>query len=105
MLYVDQDTVRYLINKQKFDGLWELDSDITAKLTGKLWSVFQLANTEIDPQILTTVIIILVLETRFSALSSLWHGIVQKGRHRIDDMLGKDAAKIDQLFNSVRNEL
>jgi hypothetical protein len=31
----DHDIVRYLINKQKFDGLWTVDNNIMEKLTGK----------------------------------------------------------------------
>jgi hypothetical protein len=101
----DQDIVRYLINKQKFDGLWNLDSEIIKELTGKSLSVFQLTNFDIDTEILMSVIVILTLETRFSAFSSLWYGIIQKARDRIIDLLGKDATKTDQLFNDVRNEL
>jgi hypothetical protein len=101
----DQDIVRYLINKQKFDGLWDLDSDIIIKLTGKDLTEFRSRKTDIDAQILSSVIVILTLETRFSAFSSLWYGIVQKGRDRISDLLGKDSNKIDQLFNDLRNEL
>jgi hypothetical protein len=101
----DQDIVRYLINKQKFDGLWNLDSEIIKELIGKSLSVFHLTNFDIDTEILMSVIVILTLETRFSAFSSLWCGIIQKARNRIIDLLGKDATKTDQLFNDVRNEL
>ena len=101
----DQDIVRYLINKQKFDGLWDLDSEIIKLLTGKSLSVFQLMNFDISTEILSSSIVILILETRFSAFSSLWYGVVQKGRDRISDLLGKDSNKINQLFNDLRSEL
>jgi len=101
----DQDIVRYLINKQKFDGLWDLDSDIIVKLTGKDLTEFRSRKTDIDAQILSSVVVILTLETRFSTFSSLWYGVVQKGRDRISDLLGKDSNKIDQLFNDLHNEL
>ncbi len=101
----DQDIVRYLINKQKFDGLWELDEKIVEELTRKPFIEFRSRHTDIDGQVLYSVIVILVLETRFSALSSLWYGIVQKARNRIIDLLGKDSNKIDKLFNDVQNQL
>jgi hypothetical protein len=101
----DQDIVRYLINKQKFDGLWNLDDEIITELTGKSFFIFQLTNFDIDTELLASVIVILILETRFSAFSSLWYGIVQKARNRIIDLLGNDVTKTDQLFNDIRNEL
>jgi hypothetical protein len=101
----DQDMVRYLINKQKFNSLWDLDSDIIKELTGKSFDKFQLQNTDVDDQILNSIIVILILETRFSSFSSLWYGIVQKARNRIIDLFGKDSNNIDKLFNDIRNKL
>jgi hypothetical protein len=66
---------------------------------------FQLENTDVDDQILFSIVIIVILETRFSSSSSLWYGIVQKARDRIIDLLGKDSNKIDKLFYDVRNQL
>ncbi len=57
----DQDTVRYLINKQTFDGLWDLNSKIIEQLIGKPLSHFQHST---DTRLLVSAIIILVLETR-----------------------------------------
>lgn len=101
----EQDIVRYLINKQKFDGLWDLDSEIINLLTGKPLTVFESMNVDISTQILSSSIVILMLETRFSAFSSLWYGVVQKGRDRINDLLGKDSNKTDQLFSNLRTGL
>jgi len=101
----DQDIVRYLINKQMFDGRWNLDSDIIEKLTGKDILELRLQNMDIDGQLLNSVIVILILETRFSAFSSLWYGVVKKARNRIIELFGKDSNRIDQLFNDVRNQL
>jgi predicted lactoylglutathione lyase len=97
--------VRYLINKQKFNSLWDLDSDIIKELTGKSFDKFQLQNTDVDDKILNSIIVILILETRFSSFSSLWYGIVQKARNRIIDLFGKDSNNIDKLFNDIRNKL
>lgn len=101
----DQDTVRYLINKQKFDGLWNLDSDIIKQLTGKSFVEFQSPCPDIDSEIINSIIVILLLETRFSSLSSLWYGIIQKARNRIIDLLGNDSNKMDKLFVDIRSQL
>ncbi|CAF3817745.1 unnamed protein product [Rotaria sordida] len=101
----DQDIVRYLINKQKFNGLWNLDDDIIKKLTGKSLSSFQSANPNIDNQILISVIVIIILETRFAGFSSLWHGVVQKARKRLIDLVKKDSKDFDTLLDDIRKQL
>jgi hypothetical protein len=101
----DEDIVRYLINKQNFDGLWNSDSTIIQRLTGKPLSTFQSINTEIDASILTSLIIILIIETRFSTYSSLWHGVMQKARKRINTLLNNDSANLETLFENIRQQL
>ncbi|CAF4502589.1 unnamed protein product [Rotaria sp. Silwood1] len=101
----DQDIVRYLINKQKFNGLWNLDDDIIKKLTGKSLSVFRSANPNIDNQILISIIVIIILETRFADFSSLWHGVVQKARKRLIDLVGKYSKDFDTLLDDIRKQL
>ncbi|CAF4374185.1 unnamed protein product [Rotaria sordida] len=101
----DQDIVRYLINKQKFNGLWNLDDDIIKKLTGKSLSGFQSANPNIDNQVLISVIVIIILETRFAGFSSLWHGVVQKARKRLIDLVKKDSKDFDTLLDDIRKQL
>ena len=100
----DQEIVRYLINKQKFDGLWNVDDTIVKNLTGKSLSTFQSTNRNVNDQILTSLIIILQLEGRFSQFSSLWHGVVQKARKRINDLLKKDSVDYDQLAENIRKQ-
>jgi hypothetical protein len=98
----NQDIVRYLINKQKFDGSWNLDSKSVQQLTGKPLSDFQLST---NSQVLVSAIVIAVLETRFASFSSMWHGVVQKARKRIIDLLGKDIKKLDSLLEDIRKQL
>jgi hypothetical protein len=98
----NQDIVRHLIDKQKFDGSWNLDSTSIERLTGKPLTVFQQST---DNQILVSGIIIVVLETRFASFSSMWHGIVQKARKRLVDLLGKDIKKLDILLEEIREQL
>ncbi|CAF1337573.1 unnamed protein product [Rotaria sordida] len=100
----DQDIVRHLINKQKFDGLWPLDSQDVKNLTGKTLADFQSQNGQVDHQVLVSAIIIAVLETRFSALATMWHGIVQKARKRLADLLGTDSKNLDQLLENIRKQ-
>jgi hypothetical protein len=99
---VDQDIVRYLIGKQEFDGLWNLDSKEIEQLTGKPLSHFQQST---NTQLLISVIVVSVLETRFTSFSSMWHGIVQKARKRLLDLLGNDNKKLNTLFEDIRNQL
>ena len=98
----EQDTVRHLIQQQKFDGLWNVDEKIIVQLTGKSLSNFhQLNNTEM----LMSAIIIVVLETHFASLSSMWYGIVQKARKRLIDMLDKDSNRLEALLEDIRKQL
>ena len=101
----DEDIVRYLIKKQKFNGLWDLNDDLIAKLTGKPLSVFQSINSDINKQMLFSTIIVIVLETRFATWSSLWYGIVQKARQQIRNLVSDDSKNFDRLMENIRNLL
>jgi hypothetical protein len=101
----DQDIVRYLINKQKFDGLWDINDDIIKNLTGKSLSVFRSTNPNINDQILVSAIIIIMLETKFAGFSSLWHGVVQKARKRMIHLVKKDSNSFDTLIENIRKQL
>ncbi|CAF1446394.1 unnamed protein product [Adineta steineri] len=100
----DQDIVRYLINKQKFDGLWDLDSNTIKNLTGKTLGEFVSGNSEVESQILVSAIIIAALEKNFAALTTMWFGIVQKARKRVIDLFGGDSKKLDQLLENIHKE-
>jgi hypothetical protein len=98
----EQDTVRHLISKQKFDGSWDLDSIGIEKLTGKSLTDFKNITND---QVLVSAIVIAVLETRFASFSTMWHGVVQKARKRLIDLLGKDVKKLDSLLEDIRRQL
>ncbi|CAF3825163.1 unnamed protein product [Adineta steineri] len=98
----NQNIVRYLIGEQKFDGLWYFDSEIIKELTGKSLNEFQ---RSINQELIVTAIIIVLLETRFSSLSSMYYGIVQKARKRLFDLLIKDNTKFQTLLDDVRKQL
>lgn len=98
----DENIVRYLISKQKFDGLWNLDGGQIEKLTGKSLTPFPKVSND---QMLIAAIVVVVLETRFASLSSMWRGVVQKARKRLMDLLGKDMEKLGELLSDIRQEL
>ncbi len=98
----DQDIVRYIISKQEFDGLWDFNSKDIEELTGKPLTHFQQST---DVQVLVSAVVILVLETRFTSFSSMWHGVVQKARKRLLDLLGNDNKKLNTLFEDIRKQL
>ncbi|CAF4432735.1 unnamed protein product, partial [Adineta steineri] len=66
----DENIVRYLIHKQKFDGSWQLDENDIQRLTGKPMTTFQQI---VNNEILISAIVISILEVRFASLSSMWH--------------------------------
>jgi hypothetical protein len=72
-----RDIVRQLISKQNFDGLWDMDSKSIEELIVK--SLADLQQWP-DTKVLTSTIIIVVLETHFVSLSSMWCRIAQKAR-------------------------
>jgi hypothetical protein len=98
----DEDIVRYLIDQQNFDGLWSVNSTTIQKLTGKSLDQFQ---QSAKGDMLTSAIILVLLETRFSSFASMCHGIVQKARRRLLDLLGKDNNKLQSLLDDVRKQL
>ena len=101
----DGDIVRFLIKKQKFNGLWDFDQDIIEKLVGKPFSAFQSVNADIKTQVLLSTIVVLVLETRFATFSSLWYGVVQKARKQICCLLSDENKDFDMLVDNVRKQL
>ena len=101
----DEDIVRYLIKKQRFNGLWDLGDEVIMNLTGKPLSAFQPGDMDINAQLLLSSIIVIVLETRFAALSSLWHGVVQKARKQIHNLVTQDSKDFNRLVENIRKQL
>ncbi|CAF4923370.1 unnamed protein product, partial [Rotaria sp. Silwood1] len=95
----DQNIVRYLINKQKFDGLWDLDESDLQHLAGKSWKN---VSSSYDKQVLISAIVIVIFETRFAAMLTMWHGVVEKARQRLLDLLGNDAKQLESLLKDIR---
>ncbi|CAF3276237.1 unnamed protein product [Rotaria socialis] len=98
----DQDIVRYLISRQKFNGLWDLDAKDIEQLTGKSLPNFLSFNN--NQQIVIAAIVIVALETRFATLSTMWHAVVQKARKHLLELLNKDANQLQSLLERIRQE-
>jgi len=98
----DEDIVRHLIAKQKFDGLWDLTDKEVETLTGKQLDRFPQGYNQ---QILISAIIVVLLEIRFSSFSSMWHGVVQKARKRLMKSVGDDMKKLEDLLDGIRSAL
>lgn len=101
----DEDIVRHLISKQNFTGLWTFDSTIIENLTGKAFSTFHSIDPALDASLLTSLVIVHLLQTRFSSYSSLWHAIVQKARKAINNQLNKDAKNIDYYLAQIQQHI
>ena len=69
----NQYIVRHLIDKQKFDGSWNLDSKSIEQLTGKSLTVFPQSKSN---QVLVSAIFIAVLETLCALFPTMWYGVV-----------------------------
>jgi hypothetical protein len=98
----DLDIVRHIIAEQKFDGLWNMDVKFVEQLTGKSLTEFQQLD---DTEMLMSAIIIVMLETRFASLVSMWYGVVQKARKRLLDMLDGDTDKFTTLLDDIQKQL
>lgn len=90
------------MSKQAFDGLWNLDLKEIEQLTGKPLSHFQQST---NVEVLTSAIVVLVLETRFASFSSMWYGVVQKARKSLLGLLGNDNNNLNTLFDDIRKQL
>ncbi|CAF3327511.1 unnamed protein product [Rotaria socialis] len=99
----NQDIVRHLIDIQDFNGLWYLDAESIRHLTGKVLADFESIHTDVS--VLTSAIVLILLETRFGAFASMWHGVAQKARTIIIEKLGKDPKNLDTLLESIRKKL
>jgi hypothetical protein len=100
----DEDIVRYLINKQSKDGLWNFTSNekTIIDLTGKSLAVFRSSETHSDTQILVTAIVIILLQSNFMDLQSVWNDAVEKARERLVNLLNNDWKKLMILFRNIR---
>ena len=105
----EQKLVDRFIDLQQYDGLWKLTADDVKQLTGKPLTTFSssiIQNMPKDRQelIITTVIVILILEVRCSSLKTLWQALSNKAQKRLKELLGVDETQIEQLIKDIRDQ-
>ncbi|CAF4359309.1 unnamed protein product, partial [Adineta steineri] len=100
----DKNIVYYLIHRQDDDGLWHFISPrkTIKELTGKSLSVFQSSETSENTKILVAAIIIILLETKFIALQSMWIQTVEKARQSLMYYFNNNWQKLIVLFRNIR---
>ena len=102
--FLSTDPVRWLINRQSFNGAWLLNEKDIKKLTnGKSLNTFQSTLTK-NKDTLTTAIAIAVLELKYANEKNLWYGVVVKARKRLHDF-GLSNRQVDVLINGIKNKL
>ncbi|CAF3677162.1 unnamed protein product [Rotaria sp. Silwood1] len=98
------DSIRWLIEKQSFNGAWILSDDQVQQLTGgKSWTYF-ISTINQDKDIITTALAIALLESQHVKQKSLWFMIAEKGRRRLLDF-GLSKNEIDLIINEIQSKL
>jgi len=100
----DQDIVRHLINLQQFDGLWNLNGNDIQNLCRKSLTSFH-SNLTQDSTILTTAIVMVALEIKFTSLKTMWSFVVSKARKRLIELLNNNENNLQQLINDIKKQL
>jgi hypothetical protein len=98
----DDEWVRHLISEQKFNGMWDLSDEAVQRLTGKARTHFSSTETS---EIVTTALVIAVLEGRFASHSSLWYGVVQKARQQLLKAVDNDRTRVNTILNLLSQQL
>jgi len=106
----EQKLVERFIERQQYDGLWMLTENDIKQLTSKtladfsssLLNVVQKGNQQL---VTTTVLVIVILETRCVSSKVLWQALSNKAQKRLLELLGGDQAKLDQLMKDIRDKL
>jgi hypothetical protein len=98
------DLVRWLINRQSFDGTWLFNDDDMNKLTqGKSLTIVQ-SNIRPDSSAYNMAVAIAVLQSKYADQKNLWFAIVDKARqHLYRSGLSKD--QVNVLINEIQRQL
>jgi hypothetical protein len=101
----DEEIVRYLVSQQAANGLWNFESNmkIIEDLSGKSLRVFQSSETAGINQTLITVIMVVVLETKYRALRWIWEDAADQARRCLIRLLNNDWNKFVNLFHEIRS--
>ncbi|CAF4995311.1 unnamed protein product, partial [Rotaria sp. Silwood1] len=106
----EQKLVDRFIELQQYNGLWMLTADDVHQLTGKSLAIFSSSVIEkleknIQQSVITTAIVIILLETRCLALKTLWQALSNKAYKSLKDLLDGDESKVEQLMKDIRHQL
>lgn len=100
-----EDIVCDLINKQRFNGCWILDTKYIEHLTCKPLEQFQSKYSQLDSEILVSMIVIATLEKKFKAFELLWYGVVKKSRNYLNELLKHQSKNLHELLADISKEL
>ncbi|CAF1285751.1 unnamed protein product [Rotaria magnacalcarata] len=96
--------VREFILRQSFNGTWILTDDEVKQFTqGKSWTYFTSSISQ-DKNVITTALVIALLESQHVKQQSLWFMVAVKGRQQLV-LLGLTGNNIDLLINEIKSKL
>ena len=102
--------VERCIERQQYDGIWLLTEEDVKQLTGKSLNYFSSTALETmtksdRARIMTTVIVMGVLETRCISSKILWQALFNKAHKRVTDLLQENQEQVEQLLKDIRSQL
>ena len=102
--YQSNDPVRWLIDRQSFNGAWTFDDQEVSQLThGKSFSSIKTTGNR-SRDVVTTALAIAVLESKHGSERSLWQTVADKARKQLERQgLSKD--QINALIDEIKNQL
>ncbi|CAF3678626.1 unnamed protein product [Rotaria sp. Silwood1] len=106
----EQKLVDRFVELQQYDGLWMLTENDVYQLTGKSLTIFSSSVVEkleknSQQSIITTAIVIIILETRCLALKTLWQALSSKAYKCLKELLDGDESKLEQLMKDIHDQL
>ena len=102
--YQPNDPVRWLIDRQSFNGAWIFDDQEVSQLTnGKSFSSIKTTGNR-SRDVVTTALAIAVLESKHVGEKNLWQIVVGKARKQLErEGLSKD--QINTLIDEIKKQL
>lgn len=106
----EQKLVDRFIDLQQYDGLWSLTEHEIKQLTGKSFTAFSSSAVDnlqknLQQSIISTAIVLVILDTRCSSLKTLWQALSNKAKKRLEELLGGDQTKLEQLLDDIQKQI
>ena len=101
----DEDIVRSILKEQNSAGLWDFPSmwKMIENLSGKSLHVFQSSAKHRSTEILLSIIIIVLLESKFSHLRSQWDLAADRARRCLIYLMENNWKTFVHLFKEIRD--